>query len=207
MSYLVLHGRRSLQVMTDRLVVPAQEVESLASAAELAQSLKSLLDDEQRRIDKAEVDGHRAGHEAGVRQGHAEVRAEFGEAMARLVQERRAAQEAARAAVSTLALAVVKKLAASLGADHMVPALVEQAVLGLLPDPATRVRVHPDVVADVREHLARIDFQAEVLGDETLGAYDCVLEDDKGRSLVGLEPQLAVIATALAASAPALEAA
>lgn len=205
MSYLVLHGRRSLQVMTDRLVVPAQEVESFATAAELAQALMSLLEDEQRRVEAAEQAGREAGHAAGVAQGLAEVREEFGAAMAKHAQDRQAAQQAARAAVGTLALAVVKKLAASLGAHQLVPALVEQAVVGLLPDPAARVHVHPDVVGAVRDHLARIDFKAEVLGDETLAPYDCVLEDGKGRSLLGLDSQLDVIGKALAAAAPTLE--
>jgi len=205
MTYLVLHGRRSPQVLTDRLVVPAQDVQSFATALECAQSLTQLLVDEKQRIEAATGSARVAGHAEGLRVGQAEARVSFADGVARMAQDRKVQQEAARASVCTLALAVVKKLSLSLGAHEVVPALMEQAVATLMPEHSVRICVHPELADAVRDRLAQMEFTADVFADESLGAFDCVLEDGKGRSLVGLDSQLATIGKALNVAPNALE--
>lgn len=203
-AYTVLHGRRSLQVATNRLVIPADEVGAFASAVQCAQALTSLLEHERTRVGNALA----AAQEEGLAQGRHEAErtaaAQVAEAVGRLVRDAQAQRDAAREAVGTLALAVVNKLSHTLGAARVVPMLIEQAVLELLPERAVRVRVSPTVLDAVRRHLATVGQSAELRADETLGDFDCVIESRQGQTVVGLDAQLAAIGEALGVT-PALD--
>jgi flagellar biosynthesis/type III secretory pathway protein FliH len=196
-AYTVLHGRRSLQLATNRLLIPADEVGSFVTAAHCAQALTSLLEHERSRVNAALKAAQEIGIEQGRKEGEQAVSAALAEAVARMAAELQAQQVAARESVSTLALAVVHKLAASLGASGVVPALIEQAVLELLPARATRVRVSPEALETTRAHLSRLGLDAEVRIDETLNPFDCVIESAHGQNVVSLDTQLAAIGKAL----------
>lgn len=198
--FTVLHGRRSLQVATNRLVIPAEEVGGFATSIECAQALTSLLEHERARVTAAMEQARQSGLEAGRREGQREAAERMTDAVARMVSEQHAQTQAARAAVGTLALAVVNKLAASLGAHQLVPALIEQAVADLLPQRATRVRVSPEAVEATRERMARLGLSADVRADETLQPFDCVIDSVNGQHVVSLDTQLAAIARALGVS-------
>lgn len=203
-AYTVLHGRRSLQMATNRLVIPAAEVGSFVSAVHCAQALTSLLEHERARVTAT----LNAAQEEGLAQGRVEAERKAAEAVAeavgRMAQNLQAQQVACREAVSTLALAVVSKLSASLGAHQVVPALIEQAVIELLPERATRVRVCPSVLEATRQHLSNMSLAADVRADETLNDFDCVIESAQGHNVVSLDTQLSAIGKALGVK-PALD--
>ncbi|CAN7563347.1 hypothetical protein [Rhizobacter sp. LjRoot28] len=198
--FTVLHGRRSLQVATNRLVIPADEIGSFATSIECAQALTSLLEHERARVTAAMEQARQSGLEAGRREGQREASERMTEAVARMVSEQHAQTQATRAAVGTLALAVVNKLAATLGAEQLVPALIEQAVVELLPQRPTRVRVSPEAVEATRERVGRLGLSADVRADETLQPFDCVIDSVNGQHVVSLDTQLAAIARALGVS-------
>lgn len=198
--FTVLHGRRSLQVATNRLVIPADEIWSFATSIECAQALTSLLEHERARVTAAMEQARQSGLEAGRREGQREASERMTEAVARMVSEQHAQTQATRAAVGTLALAVVNKLAATLGAEQLVPALIEQAVVELLPQRPTRVRVSPEAVEATRERVGRLGLSADVRADETLQPFDCVIDSVNGQHVVSLDTQLAAIARALGVS-------
>lgn len=196
-AYTVLHGRRSLQIATNRLVIPAAEVGSFVSAVHCAQALTSLLEHERARVTSTLNAAQEEGLSQGKREAERAAAAAVAESVGRMAQNLQAQQVAAREAVSTLAMAVVSKLSASLGAHQVVPALIEQAVIELLPERATRVRVSPEVLEATRRHLAAMDLAAEVRVDETLNPFDCVIESVQGQNVVSLDTQLAAIGKAL----------
>lgn len=196
-AYTVLHGRRSLQIATNRLVIPAAEVGSFSTAVHCAQALTSLLEHERARVSTALKNAQEVGLEEGRKQGELAAAEALTEAVARMTRELQAQQVAAREAVSTLALAVVHKLAASLGASEVVPTLIEQAVIELLPSRATRIRVSPEALETTRARLSQMGLEAEVRIDETLNPFDCVIESAQGQNVVSLDTQLAAIGKAL----------
>jgi flagellar biosynthesis/type III secretory pathway protein FliH len=195
--YTVVHGRRSLQMATNRLVIPAAEVTSFASAVHCSQALTSLLEHERGRVNEALQAAEQLGFEQGQQKGEEAALQNFTQALAKLTQELKAQQDTAREAVSVLALAVVHKLSEALGAAQVVPRLIEQAVLELLPARPTRIRVSPQAFEETRAHMAHTGLDAEVRVDEGLNAFDCVIESEQGQNVVGLETQLGIIGEAL----------
>lgn len=196
-AYTVLHGRRSLQVATQRLVIPVDEVGEFTSAVQCAQALTSLLEHERTRVAQALAAAQAEGLAEGRRDAEQAAGVQVAEAVARMVREVHAQREAARDAVGALALAVVAKLSAQLGAARVVPLLIEQAVQELLPERAVRVRVSPTVIEAVRRHVGTTGLAAELRADETLGEFDCVIDSRHGQAVVGLDAQLAAVGRAL----------
>jgi flagellar biosynthesis/type III secretory pathway protein FliH len=197
MTYLVLQRGGSLQVSTDNLVVRAEDVQAFDSLFECARSLTGLLEGEKQRIQDAVNEGRERGLAEGQRNGEATVQAAFAKAVAQLAEDHVAQQTAARDAVCGLALAVVRKLSVSLGAQQVVPALLEQAVAMVMPERSVRISVHPSAVGAVEAHVSHMELDAEVSSDDSLDLFGCVLEDTQSRNLVGLDDQLTIVAKAL----------
>jgi len=196
-AYTVLHGRRSFQMSTNRLVIPAAEVRSFGDAVQCVQALTSLLEHERARVANTLAAAQEEGLSQGRRDAEQAALGKVAEVVGRMVRDAQAQRVAAREAVTTLALAVVSKLSASLGAMHVVPALIEQAVAELMPERAIRVRVAPPLLEITRRHLSNMALAAEVRADETLGDFDCVIESAQGQSVVSLDTQLSAIGKAL----------
>lgn len=197
MSYTVLFGRKSIQLSSKNLVIPAAHVKSFDTAIECAEEMRKMLEQEQARVDTAAQVARQEGFAQGHLEGKQVVEAAFADVVEQMIHERHAQQEAARDAVCSLALAVVRKLAASLGAHEMVPALLEQALTSLMPDRFASVRVHPDLVEAVRARLPDLGYPIEVVGDDGLEPFGCVLDHPQGQQVVSLETQLSVIGAAL----------
>jgi len=196
-AYTVLHGRRSLQMSTNRLVIPAAEVDSFVDAVQCAQALTSLLEHERTRVDSALAAAQAEGLAQGRRDAERSAMEAVAEAVGRMARDAQAQRTAAREAVTTLSLAVVSKLSEALGAMNVVPALIEQAVAELMPERAIRVRVCPTVHEVTRRHLSNLGLAAEVRADETLADFDCVIESAQGQSVISLDTQLSAIGKAL----------
>jgi flagellar biosynthesis/type III secretory pathway protein FliH len=201
-TYTVVHGRDSVQIALDRLVIPAQEVETFTSALQCAEALAQLLSGAQARIERELSEARDEGFREGRRQAHELSAQEVARSIDRMVQSFQAHEAATRQAIGTLALAVVGKLSATLGAERMVPALVEQAIQELLPQQALRVRVPPELAVATRRHLEGAGLSAEVRADESLGGFDCTIDCAHGQQLAGLDTQLAAVAHALGAAPP-----
>jgi type III secretion protein L len=211
MSYHVLFPGPALSVLADNLVVPAADAPALADALSLAQRLQTLLDGEAARLQAAEKSGHAAGYAQGLADGARSAQATGAQALARTVSQVLAQSQAQQAelrdAVLTVSLLIVRRVAAQLGPQALLQALITQALDQLCNDglasgnaPDTLVlRLHPSWLAAVREQMAlatrglAVDWRA----DDSLGPMDCVIDTPQGRLLAGLPAQLERVQTAL----------
>ncbi len=201
-TYTVVHGRRSLQIATNRLVIPAAEAPSFASAAHCAESLSTLLEHERSRVNAALKAAQQLGFAQGQKKSEEAAAQDLAQALVKLTQELKVQQNTVREAVSVLALAVVNKVSETLGAMQVVPWLIEQAVLELLPARPTRIRVSPQVFEEARSHMSYAGLEADIRADENLSAFDCVIESDQGQNVVSLDTQLAIIGETLGVKPP-----
>jgi len=186
-----------MSVQLQALQTPLAEPDLLDQIVERSKVARSEVEHERARVAQALAQAQEAGFEQGRRDGERVAAERLTEVVARITRDQQVQQQAARDAVGALALAVVQKLASSLGASEVVPKLVEQAVIELLPQRSTRVRVGPEAMEATRERLAKLGLSADVRADETLGAFDCVIDSVTGQHVVSLDSQLAAIGRAL----------
>lgn len=181
-------------------VVPAAEWHNAAHA-------QALLDRANQALSDARVEAEeqcRKGFEQGYADGREAGIAAFAHALSALGQARDALTVSARGQIVELAIAVVEHIAPKIGAEAMLPALVAEAVMRLTVEPALLVKVHPAVAADVRRRVESLDAvglpRIDVVDDEDLGKFDCVIETQGGLVCAGLQEQLRQVARILAAA-------
>lgn len=218
MSYHVLFPGPALSVLANQLIVPAADAPALADALSLAQRLQALLDGETARVQAAEKSGHAAGHAQGLADGARSAQASGAQALARTLSQVLAASQAQQAelrdAVLTVSLLIVRRMAAQLGPETVLRALIAQALDQLCSDglatgtpPDTLVlRLHPSWLAAVREQMAPTTegLAIEWRADDSLGPMDCVIDTPQGRLLAGLPAQLERVQTTLQQSVRAM---
>lgn len=200
MSQVVIIDANRYRLALSGTVVPAAEWHNAEHALALLDRANQALSDaraeagEQRR--KGFEQGYADGREAGV--------AAFADALSALGQARDALTASAREQIAELAIAVVEHIAPKIGAQAMLPALVAEAVLRLTVEPALLVKVHPAVAADVRRRIETLDAaglpRIDVVDDEDLGEFECVIETQGGLVCAGLQEQLQQVARILAAA-------
>jgi type III secretion protein L len=187
-GFVLIRADAASTLLRDDPIVRAGDVPVLAEAERLLASATALRDDARRAsedaADAARAEGYAAGHAEGLAAGSAEIRDELLR-LAGADAERAAAQ---RGDLARLALEVIRRIAAELGAPEMVAALADRAAAAVAPDTPLTVRVPPAALARTRE---RVRAHATVEPDETLGATDCVLVTPLGEVRAGLETQLA----------------
>jgi flagellar biosynthesis/type III secretory pathway protein FliH len=196
--YTVLHSHCTLQLTAGRLVVPSSELSDFLSAVQCAQALSTALAQEKKRIRTAACAAEKMGFDHGLQQGKVAATQAFTKAAEKMANDLKDQQEAARACLSALAVAVVYKISNTLGASQVVPALIAQAVQELLPLQASRIRVNPHVAQAACVQVPGV----EIRGDESLGAFDCVIDTVQGHNVVSLDAQLASICAALGVAPP-----
>lgn len=199
MTYLVLHADRGTTALTDDPIVPASDVPSFASALALLAKAGALHDDSAARAaavtEAARVEGYERGRQEGLVAGEAEIRAELFRLAVRDAEERAKRRDD----VATLAIEVVRRIAAEIGEDAFVAAIADRATASLSADTAATVRVAPRDVETVRTRLVERTALA-VEADATLLPGDCIVETPLGRTHAGLETQLTQIEKAWADS-------
>lgn len=181
-------------------VVPAVEWHN-------AEHAQALLDRANQALSDARVEAReqcRKGFEQGYADGREAGTAAFADALSALGQARDALTVSARGQIAELAIAVVEHIAPKIGAQAMLPALVAEAVQRLTVEPALLVKVHPAVAAAVRRRIETLDAaglpRIDVVDDEDLGEFDCVIETQGGLVCAGLQEQLQQAARILAAA-------
>ena len=195
MSFVLLHADRLATTLVDDPLVAKADVPAVHSVASLLAEAGRLHE-----AARADLEGERsaarlAGFEQGRRDGHAageaEAREELLQLAARDSEERRRRQRE----IATLALEVVRRIAGRLGDEAVVASLAEQAAAEIAPDTAATVRVTPAALEATRARLAdRPGLVVEA--DSSLGPTDCVIETVLGKTVAGLETQLAHIEAA-----------
>lgn len=220
MSFVAVHRGTSLTLVSDRLVLSADEAQHFESAQALAIALETLRDGEAQRIDAAyraaRAAGHAEGHAEGLREAQREGAEQLADALTAVAAQARTEHAALRDAVLTLSLLVVRRMAASLSHADVLTALAQQAFDRLVAEQAQPggaesptacvVRLHGSLLADVRarvEQRGALPLTIEWRADDALAPMDCMIDTPSGRLLAGLEAQLERVQAVLRESAQA----
>jgi type III secretion protein L len=111
--------------------------------------------------------------------------------------------------IAELAVAIVQRVAPGLDQEQLVASLARQALRAAQAERHLAIRVPPDAVGAAQAVLREWQStappleSAQVLGDETLGPGDCVVESELGSIRAGLGAQLDAVRAALTAAVPA----
>lgn len=192
MTYLILHADAAITALTDDPIVAASDVPTFASALALLTRAGALYDDSARRAAKADEAGHAEGFERGRQEGRAAAEAETRAELFRLVVRDAEQRATRRDEIATLAIEVVRRIAADIGEEAFVAAIADRATASLAADTAAIVKVAPRDAEAVRARLSERSALA-VEADATLAPGDCIVETPLGRTHAGLETQLAQI--------------
>ena len=216
MTFLAVHRDPRLALATDDPLLAPEQVRPFSDALALAEALQNLRDNEAERIDIAVAAGRAQGRAEGLALGRKEERELTAETLAdtleQLLADARGQEADLRAAVLSLALLVVRRVASTLERDAVLVALLSDALDRVLEGESRGgerapcvLRLHPQLLTAVRRRIEarQPGLAVEWRGDETLSALDCVIETAAGRVLAGLEPQLERIRAVLQALPPA----
>lgn len=198
MSYLLtLHQDATLTLATTERTVPAQQVQALESALDLAAALQTLTSSARDAAAQAQQaaceQGHRDGFAAGLAQAHHEAAGQIAAALQSLAQQHQHQREELRSALVTLATAMVRCIASALAPDQVVTALALQAFEQVVPPQPVRLRLPTELVEPVRAQLAtrELPMPVQCLADTEIHGLDCVVESQAGALLAGLDTVLA----------------
>ena len=181
-------------------VVPAAAWLPLSRAQELVDQANHAL----QQLDTELAAEHARAYERGYQEGRQAALDQFAAATTALHTAREQLATQMRAQLTELAVAVVERIAPSLGADKLVPFLAGEAVRQLAFEPNLIVRVHPDVAEATRQQLLVEGLSLagsptfEVIGTPEFGPFDCVIETEGGVVRAGLREQLDQVRTILA---------
>lgn len=203
MTFLLLHRDHDLSLLAQGCRVPARSVPHLHEAADLLADARQIRARAASDAALAKDAARAAGYAEGLADARADAEAQAG---ARLFQIELAAARQRRIdeeRVRTMALAIVRRIAGELGDSMVVSAIAARAIAELSPETRAVVHVPPSGLARAR---AAIPDVFEVAADPALGPTDCIIETAVGRTLAGLETQLAAIARIWASSTEAVDA-
>jgi len=193
-----LKQRYALGVTTP--VIPAAAWLPLSRAQELVDQANHAL----QQLDVELAAEHARAYERGHDEGRRTALDQFAAATAALHAAREQLATQMRAQLTELAVAVVERIAPSLGADKLVPFLAGEAVRQLAFEPNLIVRVHSDVAEPTRQQLLVEGLSLagaptfEVIATPEFGPFDCVIETEGGVVRAGLREQLEQVRTILA---------
>ncbi|MEP7042843.1 MAG: FliH/SctL family protein [Dokdonella sp.] len=185
--------------VSDR-IIPAAAWLPLSRAQELVDQANHALQE----LDVELAAEHARAYACGHDEGRQAALAQFAAATAALHASRELLATQMRAQLTELAVAVVERIAPSLGADKLVPFLAGEAVRQLAFEPNLIVRVHSDVAEATRQQLLVEGISLggaptfEVIATPEFGAFDCVIETEGGVVRAGLREQLEQVRTILA---------
>lgn len=198
MSFVLIHADAGATLLADDPVVPAAEVPALHDALALLTAAGAVRDRAEAAGAAAAEEARVEGRAAGEADGRAAAQAELGAELVRLGEQAAADRADRQRDVVRLATGVVRRIAGELGPD-LVAGLAERAATEQAGEQQAVVRVHPSAVDAVSRRVPSLRVEA----DATLDPMDCVIESPLGRTLAGLEPQLARIEQAWRQSAGA----
>jgi len=207
MRYLTLFTDANSWVAMDGRVIPANEVESVSTAAELAQSLSQRLQEANEEIEQKKQAAKTSGYEAGYKAGLEAAKRHNDQQLSELQTIYAQQNQQREAEVVDMALAIVKRIAGNIDSDAWLIAQATEAVGAMRqPDETVRLVVHRSQVLAVQERLQALKESSDVNalridsvepGDEE-DTMLCRLEVSVGGSvMVDLPTQLASIERAL----------
>ncbi len=189
MSIVLLHQSTVTAAHLGRVVKRAW-VPTLTETRETLDKLASIVTNEREK-----------GFAEGKAKGEAEAKQIWNQKLISLAAEVAADQKILRAQSASLAVEIVRKIAPTLGAAQLVPALTEAIARDLVPGNKIEIYVHPEALIETRARLAALDTPIDVIGDEKAELFQCRIETAHGRIDGSLSVQLDMLDATFAASA------
>ena len=186
-------------IASGRKIFSSQETGALLSIEETLRKVNTLklgVEDEVRAAqDKAREEGHRQG----LQQAREDAKKELTAQLLELEKQYEARQKTVQSEIVSIALQVVRKIAADIAPEDTLVALANGAVVDQLPDRSISLKVHPTYLEPIQQRIESLpgDKTAikieRVVGDAELQPSDCVLETPDGQVCADLETQLLAI--------------
>lgn len=199
MTLIALFADERGWLASGRRVYAPDEVDALDDAIEMTAALSARLAAREREDREAREAGFAAGREEGCAAALAEGRARTADALLSLERAAAAERRRLRETAASLALEIVRGIAADVAPGDWLAAQARAAAEDLVDERGATLRVRPERVADVAARLAARDESGlRVVGDDALADGGCRLETAAGHVDVDLETQLARLAERLA---------
>lgn len=194
---LLTHGD-DFALLADGWRIPRAKARRLGEAGALLAAAGDWAKAAETMAVEAEAEARRCGYETGLAEGRAAGAAEAARAVASLAQEVRQSLQELRASLGSLSLDVVRRIAAELGPEAMLEAIVEQAAREVLADQPLTIHVPPPAAPGVARRLWPLNAAIEVVADAKLDSSDCIIVTPHGSIRAGLELELAALERAFA---------
>ncbi|RVT93281.1 FliH/SctL family protein [Sphingomonas crocodyli] len=195
MTFIVVHADQAATLLADDPLISAHDMRSVNGALDLFGEAGLLRQSVHDSIEAARFTAREEGKAEGLAEGRAtaeeEGRAELFRLAMRDGEERRKRQSE----IASIALEVVRRIAGDIGDPAFVAGLAERAAAALAPETAATIRVPPAAFDAVTARVAHHNA-ISVEADPTLEGTDCVVETALGRTLAGLDTQIAQIEAA-----------
>jgi type III secretion protein L len=203
MTHIVLTDREAVLTAVAGRRIPRRAWADTSEMSRLLFEAGNIVRDAERRADEV-IEQARA-------EGYAQGLARAESLMAQhLLDAQRQAHEflgASQQRVVALAVAILERIAPTLGEPEVVAALAEEALSTLQAEKYLRIRVTAPAAAATREMLENWRSEhpqvetAQILVDPHLAPFTCVVESELGRIEAGLSAQLDAIRAKLMAVA------
>jgi type III secretion protein L len=203
MTHIVLTDREAVLTAVAGRRIPRRAWADTSEMSRLLFEAGNIVRDAERRADEV-IEQARA-------EGYAQGLARAESLMAQhLLDAQRQAHEflgASQQRVVALAVAILERIAPTLGEPEVVAALVEEALSTLQAEKYLRIRVTAPAADATREMLENWRSEhpqvetAQILVDPHLAPFTCVVESELGRIEAGLSAQLDAIRAKLMAVA------
>jgi type III secretion protein L len=203
MTHIVLTDREAVLTAVAGRRIPRRAWADTSEMSRLLFEAGNIVRDAERRADEV-IEKARA-------EGYAQGLAQAESLMAQhLLDAQRQAHEflgASQQRVVALAVAILERIAPTLGEPEVVAALAEEALSTLQAEKYLRIRVTAPAAAATREMLENWRSEhpqvetAQILVDPHLAPFTCVVESELGRIEAGLSAQLDAIRAKLMAVA------
>lgn len=194
----LVDNHKRYRLLVDGPIIKAADWLALGEAQHLVDQAHGVLTSAEAEVGAAREQGHQQGHQ----QGRQQALDEFARSLASARELREKLSQEHERLVIDLATSMLMHIAPSLGADKLVPALATEALRVAVSRQRITVRVSPAALEATSKTAAawprgQGQISIDVVADDTLGDFGCVVETEVGEIRAGLEEQLAVLHHAL----------
>jgi type III secretion protein L len=197
MATTLLASGPDFALLTNDWRIRREDVRAVTEAGALLSAAAARATAADRLASNAEARARQQGYVDGLAEGRAAGAAEAARAVAALAVEVRRHQTDQRERLGALSLDVVRRVAAELGPQAVLEAVVERAVRDVVADQPLAVHVPPESAGGVAERLSNLS-EVEVLSDPHVASGEAVVVSAQGSAHAGLELQLALLERAFA---------
>lgn len=200
MTLITLIHSDEVTLASDQRVFSAEETGALRSVVETATAISSVLRDTETQLKKAENEARTAGYQAGLAEGRQAAAAEHTEELLKLATKAQKDHLLQQQQAVTLAMQIVRKIAADLAPEQTLLALASSAARECSDVHRVVLKVHPERLTAVEQALDEVQHRqhdavviTDVVADPSLALEGCTIETPLGSIVADLDTQLEVL--------------